>query len=1005
MHLPHYAVTAADARAVHVLARQPIDLSRPHPFTNAGNTEFNTLAVDAARRRIARATCSSPTRRSSARCSAATRASSASGRTSPPSSDDAGAGRHPERRAATAARRPMRRPTSSSASTIGGRPRADAALRRRRRVGRRSRASAAGDTWVSVALTFAGLEALGVPRGVARQLRLGVPAGHGRPRRRARRQRREQPGALGEAARLARRARRRDGASRPTAARLDAALSRAREAYAAAARRHRHLAAGLPRLAHRDASRSAFATASATRRSRAAACRRHEPARAAARRPASSCSAISTRPAAVPPHAAARRPRAQRDLRRRSASCTSASPRFAGTCASRRASADDEELVAAKMMGRWRSGAPLALCPLHDDPELGADPRRNNDFRYGDDPIGYETPPGSHIRRANPRDASVAGVVRLHRMIRRGTAYGPELPEGVLEDDGVDRGLDVRVRRRAPRTAVRVRAVGVDERRATSWGSATSRIRSSARTTGRHATRSRAGRSRGACRACRGSSSPAAANTASCPGCARCAGSRSCAVSHAGARAVDVVVIGAGPAGVVAALRAGDLGARTTLVTRGDVRRHGGARRAGAGADAGPRRAAAFARRASSGATASPSASRRWTMRAFWPACARSSTRCATHALLGAPARGGGRHRVRARGRGALPRRAHASRPSAVCASRRPDHPLHRRRQPAARRARLRADGDAQRRVVADVGSAVDDGASAPARPACRSRRSSTPSARASQLFQAGPRILPTEDEEVSAAVAAAFRASGIDVHEAFGAIERFERTAAGVRMVFAKDGSAGQRRGRAGRRRGRLDRPTPRRSTSPPPASTTDARGFIRVDAAAAHLRAARLRRRRRDRRRLMLVPQALQAGFVAATNAVARRRRRSPPTSVTPIGSFTDPEYAQVGLTEAERPRERTTSSSRPCASTRPPARSSMGARSASASSSSTARTRTHPRLPRRRRARGRHGRRRRRSRWPGACAWTSWRAFRSRFPRTRACSGAPPRSLPPPESPPAR
>ena len=26
-------------------------------------------------------------------------------------------------------------------------------------------------------------------------------------------------------------------------------------------------------------------------------------------------------------------------------------------------------------------------------------------------------------------------------MIRRGTAYGPLLPEGVLEDDGVDRGL------------------------------------------------------------------------------------------------------------------------------------------------------------------------------------------------------------------------------------------------------------------------------------------------------------------------------------------------------------------------------------------------------------------------------------------------------------------------------------------------------------------------------------------------------------------------------------
>ncbi|MBX3206182.1 MAG: Dyp-type peroxidase [Labilithrix sp.] len=102
---------------------------------------------------------------------------------------------------------------------------------------------------------------------------------------------------------------------------------------------------------------------------------------------------------------------------------------------------EEEERLAAKMMGRWRSGAPLALCPDRDDPELGADPHRNNDFTFADDPIGYKTPPGCHIRRANPRDASVAGVVRLHRMLRRGTVYGPELPEGVLVDDGVDRGL------------------------------------------------------------------------------------------------------------------------------------------------------------------------------------------------------------------------------------------------------------------------------------------------------------------------------------------------------------------------------------------------------------------------------------------------------------------------------------------------------------------------------------------------------------------------------------
>src|SRR6266436_775178 len=58
------------------------------------------------------------------------------------------------------------------------------------------------------------------------------------------------------------------------------------------------------------------------------------------------------------------------------------------------------------------------------------------------------------------------------------------------------------------------------------------------------------------------------------------------------------------------------------------------------------------------------------------------------------------------------------------------------------------------------------------------------------ELFQAGPRILPTEDEDVSPAVAAAFRDSGIVVRENFGNIESFEKTPRGVRMVFAKNGA-----------------------------------------------------------------------------------------------------------------------------------------------------------------------------------------------------------------------
>lgn len=40
-HLPHYAVTTDDPKAIQVLARQPVDLSTPHPFTQAGNREFN----------------------------------------------------------------------------------------------------------------------------------------------------------------------------------------------------------------------------------------------------------------------------------------------------------------------------------------------------------------------------------------------------------------------------------------------------------------------------------------------------------------------------------------------------------------------------------------------------------------------------------------------------------------------------------------------------------------------------------------------------------------------------------------------------------------------------------------------------------------------------------------------------------------------------------------------------------------------------------------------------
>jgi Dyp-type peroxidase family len=100
---------------------------------------------------------------------------------------------------------------------------------------------------------------------------------------------------------------------------------------------------------------------------------------------------------------------------------------------------EDQELIAAKLMGRWRSGAPLVLAPEKDDPELAGDPQRRNDFNYAKmDPYGYACPLGSHIRRMNPRDTAVN--MQRRRMIRRGGTYGPHLPEDAPED-GVERGV------------------------------------------------------------------------------------------------------------------------------------------------------------------------------------------------------------------------------------------------------------------------------------------------------------------------------------------------------------------------------------------------------------------------------------------------------------------------------------------------------------------------------------------------------------------------------------
>jgi Dyp-type peroxidase family len=105
--------------------------------------------------------------------------------------------------------------------------------------------------------------------------------------------------------------------------------------------------------------------------------------------------------------------------------------------------------LAARMVGRWPSGASLALSPEHDDTRLADD----NDFGYHrPDPYGSACPIGSHVRRANPRDSlepepgspTSVRVGKRHRILRRGRGYGPRIdPEEALSsnDDDEERGL------------------------------------------------------------------------------------------------------------------------------------------------------------------------------------------------------------------------------------------------------------------------------------------------------------------------------------------------------------------------------------------------------------------------------------------------------------------------------------------------------------------------------------------------------------------------------------
>jgi Dyp-type peroxidase family len=128
------------------------------------------------------------------------------------------------------------------------------------------------------------------------------------------------------------------------------------------------------------------------------------------------------------------------------------------------------ELLAAKLIGRWASGAPLRTAPAADDRRLAEDECRNNDFVYGDrpasavvgaskhpgvcwtdqpalaaDPDGLVCPLAAHIRKMNPRDdegrfeqPATPADTRARRILRRGIPFGAPVTASA---DATERGL------------------------------------------------------------------------------------------------------------------------------------------------------------------------------------------------------------------------------------------------------------------------------------------------------------------------------------------------------------------------------------------------------------------------------------------------------------------------------------------------------------------------------------------------------------------------------------
>jgi pyruvate/2-oxoglutarate dehydrogenase complex dihydrolipoamide dehydrogenase (E3) component len=177
-------------------------------------------------------------------------------------------------------------------------------------------------------------------------------------------------------------------------------------------------------------------------------------------------------------------------------------------------------------------------------------------------------------------------------------------------------------------------------------------------------------------------------------------------------------------------------------------------------------------------------------------------------------------------------------------------------------------------------------------------------------LLEMTPRILALEDDAISAGVTAGFRRQGIRMHTGISGIQRLEQVGQDSQLLRLHLASANSPHPLRGSRRGNeLEAEVVILSTGwlgnldalNLPAAGVEKRGnYVQVDdtlrTTTSHIFAAG-----DITGRMMLVQSAGSEALVAAENAVLDGKQRLD-HQVTPHGSFTDPEYASVGLTEEQ-------------------------------------------------------------------------------------------------------